>query len=159
MSDPPRHVEVTRDIAAPAKEVWALVSDVSRMGEWSPENVGGEWRGGATGPAVGAKFRGRNQRGWRRWSTACRVTECEPGKEFVFRVSAVGMDVADWGYHVKPTADGCSVTETWDDQRGGLIRVLGKLTTGVGDRAEHNRAGMAKTLEGLAAAAEARPVS
>ena len=57
----------TREIAAPAETVWALVSDLPRMGEWSPENQGGTWLNGATGPAPGAIFTGKNKNGIRRW--------------------------------------------------------------------------------------------
>ena len=56
-------VSVTREIHAPAEQVWAMVSDVTRMGEWSPENLGGAWLGTATGPQPGAKFRGTNRNG------------------------------------------------------------------------------------------------
>ena len=51
------HVEVTKVIAATPERVYELVSDLPRMGEWSPENTGGSWIKGATGPAVGAKFK------------------------------------------------------------------------------------------------------
>ncbi len=147
-----------REIAAPADEVWAMVSDVTRMGEWSPENVGGEWRGGATGPAVGAKFKGKNQSGWRRWSTTAEVVECEPGRGFAFDVTSVGgLKVARWGYRFEPTASGCTVEERWEDHRAGVMKQLGKLATGVTDRGEHNREGMAATLDRLAEAAESAP--
>ena len=56
-------VSVERDIAAPPEKVWALISDVTRMGEWSPEARDGEWIKGATAPAVDARFKGRNARG------------------------------------------------------------------------------------------------
>lgn len=69
-------VTVERDIAAPAQAVWGLISDITRMGEWSPEARGGEWVKGASAPAVGARFKGKNARGKRSWSTDCRVTEC-----------------------------------------------------------------------------------
>ena len=36
-------VSITQDISAPAELVWALVTDLPRMGEWSPEHLGGEW--------------------------------------------------------------------------------------------------------------------
>ena len=45
-------VTVERDMAAPAEQVWSMISDVTRMGEWSPEAVGADWLGDATGPAV-----------------------------------------------------------------------------------------------------------
>ncbi|HAS09465.1 MAG TPA: SRPBCC family protein, partial [Acidimicrobiaceae bacterium] len=51
-------VSVSREIAAPPQRVWELISDITRMGEWSPETTGGKWLKGATGPAVGARFRG-----------------------------------------------------------------------------------------------------
>ena len=63
----------SRDIAAPAEKVWELVADLPRMGEWSPENAGGKWMNGSTGPALGAVFKGNNRNGIRRWST--KVTE------------------------------------------------------------------------------------
>ena len=62
-------VEVTRIFAAKPEAVWSLVSDPTRMGEWSPENTGAEWIKGADGPAVGAKFRGSNARGRMKWKT------------------------------------------------------------------------------------------
>jgi hypothetical protein len=147
-------VTVERDVGAPAEEVWAMVSDVTRMGEWSPENTGGEWVGGATGPAVGAKFKGRNQRGWRRWSTKAEVVEAEPGRAFAFDISAGPLVVARWSYRFEPTDSGCRVTESWEDKRGGVIKVVGRLATGVADRAEHNRQGMTTTLANLAKSAE-----
>ena len=60
------------EIVAPAEVVWALVSDLTRMPEWSPETTKVEWTGGSTGPSVGATFKGSNRMGPRRWSTSCR---------------------------------------------------------------------------------------
>jgi uncharacterized protein YndB with AHSA1/START domain len=147
-------VSVTREIAAPAEHVWALVSDVTRMGEWSPENDGGKWLEGATEARPGAKFRGVNRRGKRRWSTLATVTDAEPGRQFAFRVTSSGFKVADWAYGFQPTASGCVVTESWTDKRGRIVSTVGKWLTGVDDRAAHNRAGMEQTLERLAATAE-----
>jgi uncharacterized protein YndB with AHSA1/START domain len=149
-------VTVEQEIAAPADEVWAMVSDVTRMGEWSPEAKGATWLGDASGPSVGARFRGRNQRGWRRWSTTGEVVEAEPGRAFAFDVHAGPLRVARWAYRLEPNGGGCRVTETWEDRRGGLIRVLGRLATGVAERDDHNREGMTQTLANLARAAEAR---
>ncbi len=147
-------VSVEREIAAPPEKVWSLVSDITRMGEWSPEARGGEWIKGATGPAVGARFKGRNARGKRSWSTDCRVVECDPGSRFAFAVSSGPLSVATWTYVITPTAGGCHVVESWDDTRGAIIRTAGRLVTGVADRSSHNRDGMTSTLEALAAAAE-----
>jgi uncharacterized protein YndB with AHSA1/START domain len=151
-------VTVERDIAAPPERVWALISDITRMGEWSPEARGGVWIKGATGAAVGAKFKGKNTRGKRSWSTDCEVIACEPGSAFAFRVTTGPLAVADWSYTITPTATGSHVVETWTDTRGTIIKGLGRLVTGVADRASHNRDGMEQTLAGLATAAEAGTV-
>jgi uncharacterized protein YndB with AHSA1/START domain len=147
-------VSVTREIAAPAERVWAMVSDVTRMGEWSPENVGGTWLGDATGPQPGATFRGTNRIDKRKWKTVATVIDAEPGRRFSFRVATMGLKVAEWSYAFEPTATGCRVTETWIEQRAGFFKPLARLVTGVADRASHNRAGMEQTLERLAAVAE-----
>ncbi|MHB8682121.1 MAG: SRPBCC family protein [Acidimicrobiales bacterium] len=147
-------VTVVEEIAAPAEKVAAMVSDLTRMGEWSPENEGVTWRGGAAGPAVGVRFRGRNRRGRKRWSTSGRIVELEPGRSLVFRVTAAGLRIAEWRYRFEPTDGGCRVSETWVDQRGVVAKALGKPVSGVGDRAAHNRAGMEETLRRLKAAAE-----
>ena len=89
-------MSVTRDIAAPPDHVWTMVADLARMGEWSPENTGGQWVKGATGPGLGARFKGTNANGKRNWSTNIVVTECEQGRRFSFDVSSFGFAVATW---------------------------------------------------------------
>jgi Polyketide cyclase / dehydrase and lipid transport len=154
MSDDVSTVSVTRAVNAPAEHAWALVSDVTRMGEWSPETTSAEWVGGATGPAKGAKFRGSNRNGKKSWKSVATIIDAEPGRAFAFRVKAMGLDVAEWGYTFEPTPTGCIVTEHWTDRRGMLMKAMSPKATGVADRAEHNRNGMQQTLERLATAAE-----
>jgi hypothetical protein len=147
-------VSVSREVGATPDRVWGLVADLPRMGEWSNENVGGRWRGDATGPAPGARFRGANRNGIRRWSTNVVVTEATPGRRFAFRVTSMGIPISEWSYEVEPADGGCRVTESWCDARPGWFKPVARLATGVADRVEHTRAGMTLTLERLAAAAE-----
>ena len=83
-------------VAARPEEVYALVSDLPRMGEWSPENTGGRWVGGATGPAPGARFRGTNRNGRHRWATVVTVTEPTPPTRFAFRLLVGRKPVVEW---------------------------------------------------------------
>lgn len=142
-------VTVERTIAADRETLWGMVSDVTRMGEWSPETREGVWAKGATAPAVGARFRGRNKNGIRRWSTSCTVTECDPGEVFAFQVTTGPAKVAVWEYRFEPDGDATKVTERFTDQRPGWLKTAGKLATGVGDRTSHNRATMEATLAAL----------
>lgn len=147
-------ISVSREIAAPPATVWELVSDLPRMGEWSPEATGGRWKGGGTRVFKGARFVGRNRNGWRRWSTLATVVECTPGKSFVFDVTSGPIKVARWSYHFEPTERGCTVTESWEDRRSTWFARATSLVTGVSDRAERNRRNMTITLDALARAAE-----
>lgn len=144
----------TRRIVAPAEDLYALVSDVTRMGEWSPENVGGRWLGGATGPVVGARFSGANRRGWRHWSTTCTVVAAEPGRRFSFEVAFAGVPVSRWTYEFQPDGDATIVTESWTDRRPAWFALLAKPVMGLDDIRAHNRENIEKTLANLKAAAE-----
>jgi len=148
-------VSVTTEIRAPAEEVWAMVADLPRMREWSPENDGVVWRKGVASAVPGARFSGTNSAGRKTWETSGTIVEAEPGRVLSFRVTAVGMRIALWAYRFEATDTGCRVTETWTDERNVLARVLGKPVSGVSDRAAHNRVGMDQTLANLKAAAEA----
>jgi polyketide cyclase/dehydrase/lipid transport protein len=142
----------SRDIAAPAQKVWELVSDLPRMGEFSPENEGGKWARGATGPVVGATFSGRNKNGFRRWSTTATVVKCDPGKLFEIAITSGPVAIANWRYEFEETAEGCRVTESWDDHRQLWMRIMGR-PLGVHDAA-HARLEMVATLGNLAQALE-----
>lgn len=148
-------VEVSQRIAAPPERVFALVADLSRMPEWSPEAAAVEWLDGASGPAVGARFRGTNRNGFRRWSTTCTVVAFDPPREISWRVRSYGMAVARWTYRVEPDGEGGTILiESTDDERGAVIRFASRPATGVSDRAEQNRRTMTETLNRIKAAAE-----
>src|SRR5450755_1716546 len=106
---------VTVHMAAPPERVWDLVSDVTRIGSYSPETFEAEWLEGATGPAVGAKFRGhvkRNGRGPTYWTT-CTVLESVPGRTFAFGVGPGNKPINVWRYVLEPQGDGTDVTESF----------------------------------------------
>ena len=147
-------IAVSTRVEAPAQKVYELLSDLTRMGEWSPETRKVSWRGGATGPTVGATFRGWNKHGVVWWFTDSKIVKAEPGKELAWDVSSLGQPVARWSYRFEDDgAGGCTVTEAWEDKRVPMSKLLGRIT-GVSDRATHNKKGMEETLARLKAAAE-----
>jgi hypothetical protein len=147
-------VEVAERMAADPIEVWRLVSDVTRMGSWSPETTACHWIDGATGPVVGARFRGTNRRGPLLWQTTCTVTAADPGRRFAFDVTFGPAAIATWAYDIEPDHNGCVVTESWSDRRVGAMRLASMPVMGIRDRGAHNRRGMVATLAALKAAAE-----
>ena len=99
---------VTVHMGAPAMDIWTLVADVRNTGRFSPETFDAEWLDGATGPSLGARFRGhvkRNEIGPVYWTT-CRVTACDPGREFGFAVLIGDRAVNTWHYRFAPSGQG-----------------------------------------------------
>jgi uncharacterized protein YndB with AHSA1/START domain len=145
---------VTVHIDAPPDDVWALVSDVTKIGRYSPETFEAEWLDGATGPAVGARFRGhvkRNGRGPTYWTTSS-VTESEPGRVFAFGVGKPGKAMSVWRYDLEPAAGGTDVTESFTLSPMPLLRLYWALFGW--SRGRTNRNGMRTTLERIKAEVE-----
>lgn len=149
-----KKAEATETIAADPSALYDLVSDLSRMGEWSPEATGGRWVGGATGAAVGAKFRGHNSSGWRRWSTSSEVTTADRGKRLAFQVRFGPVPVSRWTYEFEPVGEGTRVTERWVDLRPTWMDLVSRPVMGVNDRPGHNQRNIEATLTALKKAVE-----
>lgn len=138
--------------------VWDLVSDVTRVGEFSPETFEAEWLGDATGPEVGAKFRGhvkRNGIGPVYWTT-CRVTVCEPNRAFEFAVLGGKAKVNNWRYELEERDGGTLVTESFRLGQALPMRIYWTLLGPL--RGRTNEKGMRETLERMKAVAESAAV-
>jgi len=148
------HDSVTVHMAAPPDRIWELISDVTRIGSYSPETFEAEWLDGATGPAVGARFRGhvkRNGKGPVYWTT-CTVLAATPGREFTFGVGSAAKPVNPWRYQLEPAGDGTDVTESFQLADVAAIRVYWALLGWA--RGKTNRNGMRTTLERIRAEVE-----
>ena len=149
------HAAVTLHIDADPRRVWELISDITRMGAYSPEVFEAEWLDGATGPAVGARYRGhvkRNERGPTYW-TVCEITECVPGEVFEFAVVMRDTPTNTWRYEFAAADGGTDVTESFrlpDNLLTKVWRPLGGFL-----RENRNRRDMLRTLEAVKAVAEA----
>jgi uncharacterized protein YndB with AHSA1/START domain len=146
--------QVSLHIEAPPERIYDIVTDIAQMGRLSPECTGGRWLDGATGPAVGARFKGSNKRGFARWSTTNEVVEAEPGRAFSFETQ---QSAARWTYRMAPEGTGTMVTETRElfKKRPTVAVVFTKLLLGGEEgHSEELRAGMRQTLERVKAIAE-----
>ena len=146
---------VTVHMKAKPEDIWALVSDVTRTGEFSPETFEAQWIDGATGPAVGARFKGhvnRNNKGVKYW-TVCKVTDAEPGKVFGFDVVMGDRVVNSWRYELEPAGDGTDVTESFALASNPATWLYWKLFGWA--RGATNRRNMRTTLERIQAVVEA----
>jgi hypothetical protein len=144
------------EIEAPPEKLYELVSDVRRMGEWSPECRQCQWLDGATGPAVGARFKGTNRNGVARWSTKPRVVAADEGREFAFVTRWLGRDMTRWSYRFEPSGDRTTVTESFEmlADMPWYFGVTERIMMGISDRKADLEANMAETLRKIKAAAE-----
>lgn len=96
-------------------DVYAIVSDVTRIGELSPVCQSGAWDEPAQAGHEGAWFTGHNAIGDYTWDTHCQVVAAEPGREFAFvNHGPTGeVELVRWGYVLEPEGDATSVTESW----------------------------------------------
>jgi Polyketide cyclase / dehydrase and lipid transport len=142
-------------IARSPADLYDMVADVTRMGEWSPVCTACWWDDGA-GPSVGAWFTGRNELPGRDpWETRSQVVAASRGAEFAF---VVGGTWTRWGYAFAPAADGTLVTESWEMLPAGLDRFGerygAEAAAQVANRFEAARTGIPATLLALKRAAE-----
>jgi len=97
------------------EEVYAIVSDVTRIGELSPVCSSGAWDDSDEAGKEGAWFTGHNAIGEFTWDTHCKVVAAEFGREFAFINNGQTGDVelVRWGYTFEPEGAGTKVTESW----------------------------------------------
>ena len=106
----PQHLTVETEVAASPGQVWTLLTDVTRVGEWSHECRAASWLVGDDRAAVGARFAGRNRSGALRWRRRCEITELEPEELLVYRTSGgLPPDSTEWRIELEPTASGGSL--------------------------------------------------
>lgn len=137
------------EIDASPEAVYAILTDLSRISELSPECYKADWDGTSTGPVVGATFRGYNQAGDNKWDAGCVVVAADAGKEWAFEVPADDGRSTTWRYVIEPIASGSRVTESFDSP------ILDGEHFQKMNRHEGLLKNIARTLENLKSVAEA----
>ncbi len=142
-------------MAVAPDELYAMVSDVTRMGEWSPICKACWWDEGQ-GPEVGAWFTGRNELPERTWETRSQVVAADPGRKFAWEVNDGWVY---WGYTFEPEGDGTRLTESWEFLAKGIEgfreRFGDAADAEIAKRSDAARDGIPATLAAIKQAAEA----
>jgi hypothetical protein len=108
------HDEVSLVIQATPAALYDLVADITRTPEFSPNVVKSQWIGGATAPAVGARFKASSaaRRGFAP-SNKPVVTVADRGREFAFRRTVPLAGTVEWRYRFIPDSGGTQVIESY----------------------------------------------
>ncbi|KUJ67137.1 polyketide cyclase [Streptomyces albus subsp. albus] len=132
-------------------DAYRVISDPLAMARLAEEAHRARWLHGATTARVGARFRGYNRNGFRRWVTTCRITDADPDRCFAYEVTAspLRIPIARWCYDIEPTTEGCAVTETTWLRAPLWFIPIAMLVTGIVDRPGANGAHIATTLQRL----------
>lgn len=137
-------------VAATPRQVYDVVSDVTRTGEWSVFTRACEWED-ADGPRVGARFTGHNSRPGRAWDTRSEVVAADPAREFAWVVNGL----VRWGFEMAPEGDGTRLTHRWalpSEGREALREKFGD--EGVEQRTDDARTSIPATLSSIRAVVE-----
>ena len=151
MSDPVFSYDHSVQVNAAPEKVYEVVSDLSRTGEWSPMNTGGQWLD-AGGGNVGDWFDGHNKMGPMEWTAKVEITEAERGKEFGFWTMGKAANVVHWRYSIEPAAGGAKVTEHY--RLYTPPDAIANSPGGVAGWCETVKGNIQQSLEGIKAAAE-----
>jgi uncharacterized protein YndB with AHSA1/START domain len=157
MSELPK-IERSVVVAASPEELYDMVADLTRMGEWSPACTGVTWDDGA-GPSVGSWFTGHNKMGDRDYDTRCEITDAQRPTTIAWMQRGREEGFTEWRYAFLPVEGGTEVSETWT-----LIRDLptqGGATTSPTEAEDRRKrmielfsTGIEQTLAKLKSAAE-----
>jgi uncharacterized protein YndB with AHSA1/START domain len=103
-------------IAASTDEVWDVVADVTRVGEWSGECRGCSWVEGWEAAAPGARFRGRNRRGGFRWTRLNEFVAVDKPRRLVWRTVARPpyLDSVEWQVTLTEEPEGTRVSQSFE---------------------------------------------
>lgn len=101
-------------VLATPEQVWAVLSEVTRTGDWSHECHTVRWLDGATG-GLGARFRGTNKAGWSTWSRPCTITAWEPDRLLAYETKGprIAQDCSEWTFQLEPVDGGTCITQTF----------------------------------------------
>lgn len=154
-------VVVSADIAASPQRVWDVVSDITLMPRWSSELLSANWTDGFDGPALGARFVGRNRHpAVGEWTTLSEVVVYDPPRRFGWAVGDPENPAATWTFELHATPAGTTLSYAARIGPGPsgvrmlIAREPGRAQAIIDNRLDQFRAAMAATLAGIRGIAE-----
>ena len=111
-----KHGRCETTTTAPAEDVWRILADPSRLGEWSHETSGGTWLDGATTARPGARFAASNQAGRFRWTRISEIVDADEPRVLAWRTipSATKRDSTEWRITLEPIEGDTRIVQTFD---------------------------------------------
>lgn len=149
----PLPIESGVEVDAPPAAVWAVVGDVLRMPDFSPE-LRRLYAVGRGRPGVGTTLVGVNRRGLVVWPTTSRITVLDDERAVAWRTRESG---ATWSYRLEPLDDGRRTRLTARRDLPAFTPGTALLAPVIGGAAGHDRelaAGLAATLARIKTAVE-----
>ncbi|KZS61278.1 hypothetical protein A4G26_11075 [Mycobacterium kansasii] len=137
--------------AAGAHDIWEALTDVTRMGQWSPECTGCTWLGGGGSVGVGTRFRGSNRWGPMRWATICTIEVFDADRCFAYSARHWSGARTRWTYHLVADEAGTLISESFESVDTPAIVLFLDRLTGRPRRLKHQ---VRTTLARLSAFAE-----
>jgi uncharacterized protein YndB with AHSA1/START domain len=112
----PKHGRSEATTTASPEAVWRVLSDPSRIGEWSHETRDGTWLDGATEARPGARFRARNRAGRATWHRVSEIVAADAPRELTWRTvpTAFYRDSTEWRITLEPVNGGTRIVQTFD---------------------------------------------
>ena len=153
-------IVVDVEMSATPADVWNVIWDLDRYGEWNPECIEAHWTEGALGPIVGACFTGRNVLNGRTWTVLCHITECTYPTKVSWTVEDPAFPSSTWTYTITATEAGCLVSERFVHGPGnsGIRNIIRAEPTSasvvIDGRAQMLKRNMSSSLRAIALRAE-----
>lgn len=150
----PTNLEVSIEISASPSQVWGVVSDLSRMPEWSPQTRKTIIRGRPL--RLGSTMINVNRRDVRIWATRSKVVAFDPGQRIAWKIKE---NHAIWSFDLQGLDDNTrtKLIETRDvsaDTTKLSKFLIDKFLSGEESFEQELTAGMRQTLQRIRLAVE-----
>lgn len=111
-----RHGHTEATTTASPEVVWRIITDVTRVREYSHECRGAHWKGSARTASPGVRFRGTNRSGPFIWSRSCVFTVVDEPRTLAWKTVGLwaNVDSTEWRIDLEPTETGTRIVQSYN---------------------------------------------